>query len=166
MQLLAPTFSTNRMVREYAETLYVPASRRGVALAANSHKRAIELARCKDHLRQQWTNIKVVGVHTSGNGHFQVGETLQVEALVELPSLRPDDVALELYAGTISSTGEEIENPKVIKMAHVREVAAERHLFVGKIACETSGRQGFALRIIPGVRDMATPFEPGLIIWN
>jgi hypothetical protein len=39
-------------------------------------------------------------------------------------------------------------------------------VFVGKIDCRTSGRQGFAIRVLPGYQDMATPFEPGLIIWN
>jgi hypothetical protein len=39
-------------------------------------------------------------------------------------------------------------------------------MYVGKIDCRTSGRQGYAIRIVPGTKDLATPFEPGLIIWN
>lgn len=166
MRILAPTFSTNRMVREYAESFYIPAHRRGEMLAADSQKRGIELAHFKDHLRHHWGGIKVVGVHTSGNGHYRVGETLQVEALVELPNLSPSDIRVELYAGTISSAGDEIENATAIPMEHVREVAPGRHLFLGKINCRSSGRQGFALRVIPGSSDMATPFEPGLILWH
>jgi glycogen phosphorylase len=45
-------------------------------------------------------------------------------------------------------------------------MAPGRHLFVGEIACRSSGRQGFAIRVVPGVKDLATPFEPGLILWN
>ena len=41
-----------------------------------------------------------------------------------------------------------------------------RHLYVGRLDCHTSGRQGFAIRIVPGGPDFATPFEPGLITWN
>ncbi len=33
------------------------------------------LAKAKDMLRQRWGGIKIVGVHTSGNGHFHVGES-------------------------------------------------------------------------------------------
>jgi hypothetical protein len=51
-------------------------------------------------------------------------------------------------------------------MAYSREMAPNRHLFTGAIECSTSGRQGFAIRILPGNKDMATPFEPGLITWN
>ena len=51
-------------------------------------------------------------------------------------------------------------------MTHVRELAPGRHAFVGEIECTTSGRQGFALRVVPGNPDLATQFEPGLIHWN
>ncbi len=166
MRVLAPVFNTNRMVREYAERLYVPAFRRGQALAEGGLKRAISLAHSKDALRARWGGIKLLGVHTSGNGHYKVGESLQVEALVELGQLKLDDVSVELYAGALSGAGDEIENPQVIKMEHTREVAPGRHLYTGKITCAVSGRQGFALRVVPGLTDLATPFEPGLIVWN
>ena len=39
-----------------------------------------------------------------------------------------------------------------------------RYMFVGDIPCRTSGRHGFAVRIVPGNPDMATPFEPGMIV--
>jgi hypothetical protein len=39
-------------------------------------------------------------------------------------------------------------------------------LFSGQIDCKTSGRQGFSVRVLPGSPDLATPFEPGLILWN
>jgi hypothetical protein len=39
-------------------------------------------------------------------------------------------------------------------------------MYQGEIECGTSGRHGFAVRVVPGGKDLATPFEPGLIIWN
>jgi hypothetical protein len=51
-------------------------------------------------------------------------------------------------------------------MDYSKELAPNRHLFTGTIDCRTSGRQGYAIRIVPGTKDLATPFEPGLIIWN
>jgi starch phosphorylase len=165
MRKLAPVFNTNRMVREYAERFYIPAFTRGTALSQGNLQRAIQLAHYKDALRAKWPNIRVVGVHTSGNGHYKVGEEMQVEALIDLPELDPKDVAIELYCGPISGTGN-IEKPQILSMSHSKQMAPGRHLFTGRIACRTSGRQGFALRVLPGNQDMATPFEPGLIIWN
>ncbi len=165
MRRLAPVFNTNRMVRNYAEQFYVPALDRGRVLVADGMKRAIELAHAKDLLRNKWSGIKIVGVHTSGNGHFKVGDSMQVEALVDLPGVNAEDLTVQLYAGPISAKGD-IDQPQALNMTHSKPLAADRHLFVGKIECRTSGRQGFAIRILPGAKDLATPYEPGLITWN
>jgi starch phosphorylase len=165
MRKLVPVFNTNRQVREYTEKFYLPAHTRGTALAAESLKRSIALATAKDTYHRLWNGVKVVGVHTSGNGHYKVGDTLQVEALVDMPQLDPKDIEVQLYAGTISGTGE-IEKATPVVMEHTRQMGPNRYLFTGKISCQTSGRQGFAIRVLPGNTDMATPFEPGLIAWN
>jgi len=165
MRKLAPVFNTNRMVRDYAEKFYLPAAIRGQKLAADGLARAKNLAHAKDHLRGRWGAIKIVGVHTSGNGHYRVGENMQVEALVELPGIEPAELQVQLYAGTVNATGQ-IEEPRTLVMEHTKLIANDRHLFTGAIECRTSGRHGFAIRILPGSPDMATPFEPGLILWN
>ena len=90
---------------------------------------------------------------------------MQVEALVDLPGVAPENLSVQLYCGAINGRGE-IENPQALEMEHVRAMATDRHLFLGKIACRTSGRQGFAIRVLPKADGMATPFEPGLITWN
>jgi glycogen phosphorylase len=165
MRQLAPMFNTNRMVSEYAEKLYLPALARGQVLAADGMKRSVDLAHRKDLLRQRWGGIKIVGVHASGNGHYKVGQDLQVEALVDLPELSPADVTVQLYAGPVNAGGA-FEGAAPMSMGHVREMGPNRHLYSGKITCASSGRHGFAVRIVPGHPDLATPFEPGLILWN
>jgi starch phosphorylase len=165
MRHLTPVFNTNRMVREYTEKLYLPAYHRGLHLAANGMQGTLALAKAKDELRHKWGNIKVIGVHSSGNGHYKVGETMQVEAMVDLPELDPSAVRVQLYAGHINASGA-IEDPQVFQMNYARQLAPDRHVFSGEIQCRLSGRQGFALRVLPGYKDLATPFEPGLIIWN
>jgi starch phosphorylase len=104
-------------------------------------------------------------VQASGNGHYRVGETLQVEAMLDLPGLAPKDLSVQLVAGPVNVDGE-LEDPRVVPMRYERALGPNRHLFIGTIDCRTSGRQGYSLRIVPGYADMATPFEPGLIIWN
>src|SRR5215213_6325124 len=89
MRKLAPVFNTNRMVREYAEKFYVPALHRSLTLGENNMARAIALAHAKDSMRHRWGGVKVIGVHTSGNGHYKVGDAMQVEALIDLPEIDP-----------------------------------------------------------------------------
>jgi glycogen phosphorylase len=165
MRKLAPVFNTNRMVREYADRFYVPSDARGRALVANNLERSVALAKFKDVLRSRWGGVKIVGVHVAGNGHYRVGDDMQVEALIDLPDIDPKDVAVELYCGPITATGQ-IGKPDVLRMQYTKQIGGPRHVFSGQIACRTSGRQGFAVRVVPGSEDMATPFEPGLIAWN
>ena len=165
MRKLGPIFNTNRMVRDYADKFYVPAMVRGQDLAADGLKRAIELAHMKDRLRHKWGGVKVVGVHANGNGNFKVGDSLKVEALIDLPDMKPEDVAVELYAGPLNATGM-IDTPLLLRMKYGQPIAPGRHLFVGEVACKSSGRHGYAIRVLPGGKDLATPFEPGLILWN
>jgi starch phosphorylase len=165
MRKLAPVFNTNRMVREYAEKFYVPSDARGRVLGANGLERAIALSHIKDKLQQRWGGIRIVGVHNSGNGHFHVGDDMNVEVLVDLPDLDPKDVRVQLYAGPISATGE-IGAAQVLNMTHSKLIANNRHMYSGTLSCAASGRQGFAVRVLPADADLATPFEPGLIVWN
>jgi len=165
MRQLAPRFNTNRMVREYTEQYYLPAYERGEKLAVDGLKGAVELARAKSRLRDRWGNIRIVGVHASGNGHYKVGQTIQVETLIDLPDLSPQDVRVELYAGMLNSSGQ-LENARPLPMEHAREMGPNRHLFVGRLECASSGRHGFAVRVLPKCEGMATPFEPGLITWH
>jgi starch phosphorylase len=165
MRKLAPAFSSNRMVRDYCNQFYVPAIARGEKLGANNLARAIDLAQAKQNLRMKWGGIKIIGVHSAGDGHYKVGQNVQVEAMVDLPGIKPDEVTVQLYCGPTSAAGN-IESPQSLVMQHVKEMAPDRHMFIGKIDCRTSGRQGFAIRVLPGNPDLATPFEPGLILWN
>ena len=90
---------------------------------------------------------------------------MSVEATIDLPNINPAEVSLQLYAGPVNASGR-IENPQIIPMPHSKELGQGVHLFTGKINCQSSGRHGFAVRVLPGLPDLATPFEPGLIAWN
>jgi starch phosphorylase len=163
---LTPVFNTNRMVREYAELFYLPSLRRGRTLAANKLDRARKLAKCKSRLREFWPSIKIVSAQSVGNGHYRVGETMTVEAIVQLPAaVDPREIEVQLFCGRLDSSGR-ISEPRVTPMAK-RDAAGDGLVrFEGVVKCQATGKQGFAIRIVPAALDIATPFEPGLITWN
>jgi len=41
-----------------------------------------------------------------------------------------------------------------------------RHRFVGEVLCRTSGRRGFAIRVLPRHRDLGDPLDLHLIHWG
>ena len=163
---LAPVFNTHRMVREYAERFYVPAATRGAQLMADDLGRSVALARAKHELRERWGGVHIVGVRASGDGHYTVGQTIDVEATVDLPAgVRPADVAVQLVCGSATAAGG-IADPVTVAMTPTAASVAGRQGFAGRIACRVSGRQAYAVRVVPGLADLATAFEPGLIVWH
>jgi starch phosphorylase len=162
---LGPVFNTNRMVRDYAEKFYLPSLARGQNLFANNLQRSSALAHVKEQLRQKWGGVRIAAVHPTDSANFKVGQTLQVKVLVDLPSLNPDDIAVELYTGVLNATGQ-IEHPQLLRMQYAGPMGPDRYSYIGEIICKVSGRQGYAIRVLPGNPDLATPFEPGLIAWN
>ena len=115
MRKLAPVFNTNRMVQRLRrEVLHPRARRAATTLAADGLQARRRAGARQGHAaRSKWGGIKIVGVHTSGNGHFKVGETMQVEALVDLPGHRPEGRARSSSTPARSTRRGEIEQPQV-----------------------------------------------------
>jgi starch phosphorylase len=165
LRRLAPVFNTNRMVAQYATSLYVPANARSRALGGNALAPAATLAHGKVRLRDGWSGVRVVATDSGSKGPFKVGDNIHVEALIELGALSPGELRAELLSGPINSEGA-VDIMTTTPMTHSREVSPGQHLFTAELACERSGRYGFALRVLPSLPNMAHAFEPGLIRWN
>lgn len=163
---LAPVFNTNRMVREYAELFYLPSLRRGRTLLANKLERARRLAQSKTRLREKWSDVKVVSAQAAGNGHLKAGETMTVDAVVQVPAgVDPREIEVQLFCGRLDNSNR-VSEPRVTPMSKRESVGEGLVRFEGAVKCQSPGKQGFAIRIVPAALDLATPFEPGLITWN
>jgi starch phosphorylase len=163
----AGVFNTNRMVREYAERFYVPSATRAKRLTDDGFVRAQALAAWKAKVREQWPQVRIERITASGpeDQELKVGDQLQVEAEVHLGELKPTDVAVQLYYGPLNADGLIVEG-QALPTLIAQSKGKGRYLFVGAIACRTSGRQGFALRILPNHEDLGNPFEMRLILWG
>jgi starch phosphorylase len=160
-------FNTNRMVREYFELCYHPSSEQGRKLAADSLARARALAAWKATVRRQWEQVGIERVSVEGPDAqaFKVGDQLQVQALVRLGSLNPTDVVVELYHGRLDAEGL-IADGQAIPMLIAQSKGKGKYVFAGAIPCQTSGRHGYALRILPHHEDLGNSLELGLVLWG
>ena len=164
MRAICPVFNTNRMIREYAERFYLPAAQRYRHLAEDEMARAKALAQWKSHLGGYWSEIRVDNVEAEVPAKLKVGAELQVRAQVYLGALEPKDVTVQLYYGPLDTRGE-IPKGEVMPMKWVESNGDRGQVFVGSIPCRTSGRYGYALRILPHHEDLSNSYEPGLILW-
>ncbi len=175
----APRFNTSRMVAEYTRKFYQPADVRWEELTANQMERVKALSAWKIKVRQAWSDLEIRSVETqtvsgetvgdlrSSQPELSVGSQVQVQALVYLGRLEPQDVSVQIYHGRVDSSGH-IRDGQVSEMAYrENSVGAERvGEFNGTIPCRISGRHGFAMRILPRHPDLVEPYESGLILWE
>jgi starch phosphorylase len=164
MRSIGPQYNTNRMVREYTEKMYLPAIDHYTTLTADNFKRAKKFAVWKENLRRQWQTIKIGGVIVDDHMTLKVGESLTVRARIDLGQLKPEDVSIELYYGSLNARGE-IENPKVALMKPTDKPKGTVYEFIGVNKLETSGRLGHTVRILPRHEDLDNPYKLGLILW-
>jgi starch phosphorylase len=162
LQTLGPRVLATRMVQEYAEDLYIPLSERAARLNAHGHKRALALSQWRAKVTGAWPGVAVRGV-TGDEGLAQVGEEREVRALVDLGSLSPTDVSVELVHGAVRSDGV-IDDRQVQPLKH--EGSEDSHeLFSGRFTADLSGEYGFAVRVVPANDDLLTWADTGLVSW-
>ncbi|OKH54043.1 alpha-glucan phosphorylase [Calothrix sp. HK-06] len=164
IRLNCPFFNTARMVGEYAQRAYFPASDRYYNLTANNYAPAKELADWKDKLRTSWFNIKIKDINVSSGTDILVNQNVNVTAKVDLASLKKDDVQVELYQGAIDANGE-IVNGEPVVMEYKGTDEHDLSTYTAEIVYNTSGLQGLSLRVLPKHEYLSSAYEPRLIVW-
>jgi starch phosphorylase len=164
IRLNCPFFNTERMVREYALRAYFPASDRYHTLTANQYAPAKELAHWKQNLVAHWFNIKIENVDISEPAEIQVNQTIAVKSRINLATLNPDDVQVELYQGSIDTSGE-IRHGSPVVMTYQGQDQQGCGVYTGNITYGNSGLQGLSLRVLPKNEYLSSPYEPRLILW-
>ena len=161
MQTILPRFNAQRMLVDYVECMYAPASTHGRALAADEGAPARELARWKQRVRERWSGVALRWldppprqVHTGDSVTLRLGvqtnglnaEDLHVECVLELPA--DDGVApSESHAFTLE-----------------REDSQEAR-FSLVVENPPNGLIHFQVRACPNHPHLAHPFETGYMTW-
>jgi starch phosphorylase len=96
---------------------------------------------------------------------MRVGAEFEVQARINLGTLTPDDVQVQLFHGIIDNAGE-IPQPSTIAMSTNGSATGATWMFKGKIRCQSSGHYGYTVRVLPKHANLGNPFEPGLICWG
>jgi starch phosphorylase len=83
---------------------------------------------------------------------------------VHLGALAPQDVAVQVYHGTIDPS-EEIADYGVVDMSATEMTDDGDYVYTGIISCGKSGLQGYTVRILPFHPNLNDLHAPGLVLW-
>lgn len=164
IRLNCPFFNTARMVQEYAERAYFPASDRYHTLTADHYVPVKELATWRMKVINNWYSIKIKDVDVSAGDDIQVNQTVSVTAKIDLAGLTNQDVSVELYQGAIDANGE-IVNAISVAMNYQGSSDHGLSIYTGDILYKCSGSQGLSLRVLPKHEQLSSPYELRLILW-
>ncbi len=165
---LGPRAQAARMVREYVETLYVPATRASRALAGAPGQApftaARELADWKQRMRNAWAGVRIEHIE-AGDGERGPGEWLPVRASVALGELAPEDVRVEVVGGRVNDE-EDIVEPEARPMAPSGPATGEGTVrYAGEARLGRPGPFGYTVRVVPCHPLLASTAELGLVAY-
>lgn len=178
IKYITPRFSMYRMFADYMRKFYVPAARKWQELNSDDMSRAKSLSRWNREFKREWPSVTIKDVRVqvaggNGNGklnendpYLKVGSKLEVRTLVELGRLTPQDVSVELYNGAVDTWGNISQGVPVTMRCESEQEQGGARWFKTELLCSRSGNMGMSVRVVPHNDDLASPWEPGLILWE
>lgn len=166
MTELGKKATSDRMVREYVERLYVPAAAHDVALRADGFAEAKELAAFVTRVKDAWGRVSIASVDSSGiPQQAQAGDTLEVRADVRLDGLSTDDVAVELAYGRTDEDDALAGDHSVHRLSPAGPPVEGITTFTGSLPLTVTGTFGYTVRVVPSHPQLVSPVELGLVTY-
>ncbi|MBN1847031.1 MAG: alpha-glucan family phosphorylase [Deltaproteobacteria bacterium] len=163
LQHLVPIFNSHRMVQEYTGFYYLPCSRRFNHLCTNGFQGARDLASWRQKLFTEWHGVAVEKLMSGDGQEMTVGDALNLDAVVRLGALTPDDVTVDAYYGRLDHNGEFMERETVT--LDVKSSSDGIYHYQGQVPCMKPGRFGYTVRITPSQLKLEKRFVMGLVTW-
>ena len=163
LQSLGPQVLASRMVRDYVVQLYTPAVLSSRALAEDGFSPARDLAAWIRRIRSEWPRVRVSHVESTGVGDApELGQRLEVRAIVALGDLTPDDVCVQVAFGVVDEN-DDLRDPMYLDLAAQAPVegngdGAVWH-YEGGVPLERRGAFGYTVRVLPTHPALAAPLD-------
>ena len=159
---LLPRFNATRMVMEYANKFYGPASRQWRRYSEGGFAAAQALAAWKSKVRHAWGGVSLRRLDDPMK-RLTFGETMDIKVAANLNGLAPEDVRVEVLVGRASQSGQDREL-EAIPMEPAGWDGGDS-LFQLELIPELCGRLMYRVRVYPRHELLTHPFETGLMVW-
>ena len=156
MAHLTPHFSTNRMLREYVEKLYLPGINAYHNRIAEDCRQAILIRHWRESLSTHWKQLRFGQLAVQ-----EVNNYYNFSVPVYLGELDPDSVHVQLYA---ESQGNADPNIWLMERGKALAGTANDYIYTAKVPAERPSND-YTPRVIPFFNGVAVPLEAAQILW-
>ncbi len=167
IETCAPVFSTARMVQDYTKDLYVVAMNKKEEVMQNSYALARELSNWKSKLKSSWQHVKILPdqmLNMNAHKKIPAGHPVALHTSVQLGSISPDNVRVEVYYGKIAEDGT-LEYPEIATMSVHNQQHEGTYAYTANVHLETGGEYGYTFRVLPYRPELISEHDLGLIKW-
>ena len=162
---LPECFDTNRMVGQYSGEAYAPLARAHRSLVANDHQSLEHEAAHRMALLSAYDSIRVRAVRAPDLGAVRSGDTLSVEADVELAGLDPSAVEVEFIYGHAGEHERALYGGILQPMAPTGAGPEGASTFRTTVTVQASGSYRFGVRVRPSRRGPWDADLTGRTLW-
>ena len=159
---IAPFFNTHRMVKEYYERFYVPAHNYGLILS--DRDKVISVGDWRKKIAENWHRVSITDISPKPENAIAMGDKLPFKARVFLGGLIPEDVQVELYLGQRGSRGDIVKEAAIAMNCVGKD--GDAYLYEVFMSPVNSGRQDYALRVLPANGNVPHVLMPLYIRWE
>ena len=164
MKVVGPFFNTNRMVRSYLKDYYLPAYENWQKTSNDGGITAKKIIEWRERLLKNWDVVEILSVDAPLQNITSIGETLKVEASVNIGKLKSEELFVQLYFGVVDNNGK-LKNAEAIPMAVERTNAGGELVFSAKCKLDATGQYGYSVRVLPHHPFIDAPLQMGFIKW-
>jgi starch phosphorylase len=160
---LGSQFNTHRMLIEYTKLHYEPCSDLFRELSLAGGIKTKELSAWLSGVKKSWAGLKITEVRDEAGDEVKAGSTIAVNAKVQLGTLDPKSVRVEVYHGPTDQAGHIQTAYRVaMTLSHIEGVDA---YYRAEIDCAQGGRYAYGVRALPHHELLRSPLTTGLIKW-
>lgn len=165
---VVPRFSTDRMVKDYTDKLYLPAIDQGKTYIQEEFKVGKNVASWKNYIATLWNQVVIEQDSITQSGEYQevsLTAGYNVNSVIRLGGIHPNDVQVEIYYRKIDEKGGVIADFLSNTMALKEEMGNGRFRYEGVLKPMNGGHYEYTIRVIPFNKNLAHKHETGLIKW-
>jgi len=165
MSTLGAFFSTDRMVREYAERMYFPATLEHEAMARSAWQRASALAQQAARLERGWHEVRFGEAQVDAPYDLVLGQPITIAIDVYLGAIEPGDVVVESVGGLVDGA-RRVQIGEVTRFVRVRDGQPGWHRYEGTWTPKMAGHNGCLVRLQPAFERGSPARELAIKFWE
>lgn len=169
MKSITYDYSTQRMVSDYFNQMYLPSMERMEKIKETDYSYAVELSNWKEKIYKQWPNTQIYAEkhdNVLSSKDIKVGDKITLSTKVYLDTLSPDDVSVQVFYGNLDEHDEHtIKLPQTADMKIVEELNNNTYSYSAQIEIENSGEYGYTFRLVPKHPHLIDPLDMNTVKW-